>query len=100
LNKRGSSSVFSSEIPWDWIEDRLRQPRAVSMWADLTDFAETARRAYRRDVWPSQSRYVECWLEKDALSGIFHNTPKFEVCQIFLPALALSEQIFSQVLRE
>jgi len=61
-------------IPWDWIEDRLRRPRAVGMWAGLADFAETARRAYRRDVWPTQPGYLECWLEKDALSGIFEDT--------------------------
>jgi len=61
----------TGEIPWDWIEDRLRRPRSVSMWDDLPDFAETVRHAYRRDVWPTQSGYVECWLEKDALSGIF-----------------------------
>ncbi len=60
-------------IPWYWIEDRLRRPRAVSMWRDLPDFAETVRRAYRRDVWPTQPEYVECWLEKDALSGIFED---------------------------
>jgi hypothetical protein len=60
-------------IPWDWIEDRLRRPRAVSMWAGLSDFAKTAKAAYRRDVWPSQPGYVECWLEKDALSGLFED---------------------------
>lgn len=60
-------------IPWDWIEDRLRRPRHVSMWADLAAFAETARRAYRRNVWAEQSDYIECWLEKDALSGIFED---------------------------
>ena len=60
-------------VPWDWIEDRLRRPRAVSMWEGLPDFAETVRRAYRRDVWASQPGYVECWLEKDALSGIFED---------------------------
>lgn len=59
------------EISWDWIEDRLRRPRPVSMWENLADFANTAKRAYRRDVWATQSGYVECWLEKDALSGIF-----------------------------
>ena len=61
-------------IPWDWIEDRLRQPRAVPMWSGLDDFADTALRAYRRDVWDSQVDYVEVWLEKDALSGIFQRT--------------------------
>jgi hypothetical protein len=60
-------------IPWEWIEDRLRRPRSVSMWAGLADFAETAREAYRRDVWATQPGYVEAWLEKDALSGIFQD---------------------------
>jgi hypothetical protein len=60
-------------IPWNWVEDRLRRPRAVGMWADLTDFAEAAARAYRRDVWATQPVYLECWLEKDALSGIFED---------------------------
>ena len=58
-------------IPWEYIEDRLRRPRRVSMWADLADFADTACRAYRRDVWAAQPGLVEVWLEKDALSGIF-----------------------------
>ena len=58
-------------IPWEWLEDRLRRPREVSMWGELTDFVETVRYAYRRDVWPTQSAYLEVWLEKDALSGIF-----------------------------
>jgi hypothetical protein len=58
-------------IPWDWMEDRLRQPRHVSMWGGLADFAETARRDYRRNVWATQPGLVETWLEKDALSGVF-----------------------------
>lgn len=60
-------------IPWDWIEDRLRRPRRVPMWDGLPDFAATAQHAYRRDVWLTQPVYVEVWLEKDALSGIFED---------------------------
>ncbi len=60
-------------IPWDWIEDRLRRPRHVQMWDGLSDFAETMKSAYRRDVWNNQPAYVEVWLEKDALSGIFED---------------------------
>lgn len=60
-------------VSWDWMEDRNRRPREVSMWDNLADFADTATRAYRRDVWGSQPGYVECWLEKDALSGIFES---------------------------
>jgi hypothetical protein len=58
-------------IPWDWIEDRLRRPREIPMWSGLADFAKAAAGWYRRDVWATQTTYVEVWLEKDALSGIF-----------------------------
>ena len=60
-------------IPWEWIEDRTRRPRKVSMWKDLSDFGDTVLSSYRRDVWDSQPRYLEVWLEKDALSGIFQD---------------------------
>lgn len=60
-------------IPWEWIEDRLRRPRSVSMWDDLAEFAGDVMDAYKRDVWSSQRRYLEVWLEKDALSGIFED---------------------------
>jgi hypothetical protein len=60
-------------IPWDWIEDRLRRPRHVSMWDSLDAFAEDALRSYRRNVWDTQRTYLEVWLEKDALSGIFQD---------------------------
>lgn len=73
------------EIPWDWMEDRLRLPRTVSMWDDLGDFAETARRAYRRDVWATQPGRVEVWLEKDALSGVFT-----DICEGFGVTLNVS----------
>lgn len=58
-------------IPWEWMEDRGRQPRAVGMWVDLIDFLDTVRDSYRKDIWENQPRYFEIWLEKDALSGIF-----------------------------
>jgi len=58
-------------IPWEWIEDRLRVPRSIPMWEDLPDFIGAVRRSYRRDVWQDQPGYLEAWLEKDALSGIF-----------------------------
>lgn len=58
-------------IPWAWLEDRVRQPQVVSMWGDLPDFLDTVKSAYRKDIWPSQPQYLEVWLEKDALSGIF-----------------------------
>jgi len=58
-------------IPWEWMEDRLRKPRHVGMWDGLADFVEPVIAAYRRNVWGRQPHYLEVWLEKDALSGIF-----------------------------
>jgi hypothetical protein len=60
-------------VPWGWVEDRLRRPRHVSMWGDVANYAEAVRDSYRRDVWQTQPDYVEVWLEKDALSGIFED---------------------------
>lgn len=59
-------------IPWEWIEDRLRRPRRVAMWDDLKAFSLVAQQ-YKRNVWHTQTRYLEVWLEKDALSGIFED---------------------------
>lgn len=61
-------------IPWEWIEDRLRRPRAVGMWSGLSHFGEAVVNGYRRDVWLDQPDYLEVWLEKDALSGIFERS--------------------------
>ena len=58
-------------IPWGWLEDRLRRPRAVSMWDDLQEFLHNVRNSYWRNAWLEQGHYVEVWCEKDALSGIF-----------------------------
>lgn len=58
-------------IAWEWIEDRTRTPRQPSMWQDLTDFLGTVRHSYRKDIWTSQPIYLEVWLEKEALAGIF-----------------------------
>jgi hypothetical protein len=71
LSKALVTARRDGTIPWEWIEDRLRQPRSPLMFEDLSDFANSAKRWYRRDVWATQQEYFEVWLEKDALSGFF-----------------------------
>lgn len=58
-------------IPWEWLEDRTRQPKVIDMYARLSDFVNAAKEWYHRDVWPDQPGFVVVWVEKDALSGIF-----------------------------
>lgn len=58
-------------IPWEFVEDRMREPRYVQMWSGLSELTEAVLRSYRRDVWDNQPSYLEVIVEKDALSGIF-----------------------------
>jgi hypothetical protein len=65
-------------IPWVWIEDRTRRPRGLRPgWVDVTRYLDRqivhVADAYSAAVWPTQPQYVEVWLEKDALSGIFED---------------------------
>ena len=59
------------EIAWELIEDRVRTPWKVNTWDCLTNYFETVKRAYRKDLWEKQNSYIEVSVEKDALSGIF-----------------------------
>jgi len=58
-------------ISWDAIEDRTRIPFEVSMWDDIESFVDSALASFRLDVWEEQPIYIECWLEKSALSAVF-----------------------------
>jgi hypothetical protein len=63
-------------IPWEWMEDRMRVARGWEGWDDPAQFLAEALSGYYRDPWQdeAQDHYVEVWLEKDALSGIFSDT--------------------------
>jgi hypothetical protein len=63
----GRDKGFLSE---DSFADRLREIEKVSSWINLSDFAETAKNAYRKDKWVNQDNYIEIWTEKDALRGV------------------------------
>jgi hypothetical protein len=62
---------LEGSIPWEWLEDRLRRPAIYSGYRDPAHFALVMKYQYYRDIWPTQPRRFEAWLEKDALSGIF-----------------------------
>jgi len=64
---------LNAVIPWAWMEDRMRRARGWKGWADPAEFLADVLGDYYRDPWQDeeQDHYVEVWLEKDALSGIF-----------------------------
>ena len=51
--------------------DRSKPVIKCNSWGGLDTFLADVRESYRRDVWGKQPEYVEVWLEKDALRGIF-----------------------------
>jgi hypothetical protein len=61
-------------IPPEWMVDETRQPEVVSVWIDAAAYAETIKRAYRRDNWQDQVYHCEVWSEKATILGAVRPT--------------------------
>ncbi|GAI44296.1 unnamed protein product, partial [marine sediment metagenome] len=57
-------------IDWDSIEDRTRFIRTISSWDDPRDILDSAKDSYHKDLWKTQDKRFEVWIEKDALIGV------------------------------
>ncbi len=57
-------------VDWDFIEDRIRVPKFPNQFRDIDHAMKVIKNVYRLDRWDDQEYYVECWVEKDALSGV------------------------------
>lgn len=79
LSKAIKEARVDGRIPWDWIEDRTRSTDAGD-WERIGPddrferalewFTDTAER-HHRPRWEGQENYVEVWVEKEALAGVF-----------------------------
>lgn len=58
-------------IDWDSIEDRTRHLSALSTWENPQSIIDACASQYRVDMWEAQPYYVEVWIEKEALAGVF-----------------------------
>lgn len=58
-------------VDWEVIEDRTRGIEETSHWNDPSDIIESAAKSYHMDKWDGQVHRVECWIEKEALAGVF-----------------------------
>lgn len=58
-------------LDWNYIEDRTRGIRAISTWEDVESIISSAAASFTTDKWKNQQSYVEVWIEKDALVGVF-----------------------------
>jgi hypothetical protein len=70
----------TGEMPYDWLADSTRWMRRPISHNGLQEAIEQTARFYRRDALTRSERYIEVWLEKDALSGVVvQETEKFDV---------------------
>jgi len=87
-------------IPWEDIEDRIRTYHDLTGWEDSEEFIQASLegflKGYSRDLLQSQDKYIEIWIEKDALSSVFTKvaapyTVPVVVCRGFSSATFLND---------
>lgn len=61
---------YAGMVDWDAIEDRLRRAKRPKEFESGESALRGLYENFRLDRWVDQPFYVECWIEKDALSGI------------------------------
>jgi hypothetical protein len=71
-----STGRLAGLIDWYAIEDRTRYIRSLPHWNDPAEIVASAANQYRIDLWETQPKYVEIWVEKDALIGIIEQTAR------------------------
>lgn len=75
-------------IDWDAIEDRTRFIRTIASWDDPREILDSARDSYHRDLWETQDKRFEVWIEKDALIGVIE--PICKELDLTFPVVAMS----------
>jgi hypothetical protein len=61
---------MSGLLPWDGIEDRNRGSQGWLVEEDIDEILRDLPYGYAADLWADQDRYVEVWVEKDALGAV------------------------------
>lgn len=72
LSKFLTQARMAGLVDWDIIEDRIRLPRREPHWDGIRDLMHNAIEGYRCDRWEDQDKFLEVWVEKDALSGVLY----------------------------
>lgn len=63
-------------MDWSAIEDRTRELSEQAHWNSPSSILEACASQFRTDRWANQSVYVEVWVEKEALAGVFERACK------------------------
>jgi hypothetical protein len=57
-------------IDWSLLQDRTRHLNSLAHWENPGGVIASAAASYHRNLWDGQEKYVEVWIEKDALIGV------------------------------
>lgn len=66
-----SDGRLNGLISWSAIVDRTRGLSGRAYWDSPSDIIEACARQFQVDPWETQPAYVEVWIEKEALAGVF-----------------------------
>jgi len=61
---------WSGLVSWTAIEDRSRHLDSLRHWKDPKDMIVSASKGYHINLLEGQPHYIECWVEKEALSDV------------------------------
>lgn len=61
---------YAGLIDWESIEDRGREPDVPGEWDTIDQIVDAAVNQWRSPRWRDQPKYVELWVEKQALAGV------------------------------
>lgn len=62
---------LDGQIDWNAIIDLTREMTSNAHWDSPRDIVSACATQYQIDKWADQPNYVEVWIEKDALGGVF-----------------------------
>jgi len=57
----------AGQLPYAWLADNTRWQRKPVTFGSIQEALQDTARFYRKSLWRNAGRYVEVWLEKDAL---------------------------------
>jgi hypothetical protein len=87
---------YAGFVDWSALEDRTRNLKGQSHWADPSDIINSAARSFALDKWAGQDFRPEIWVEKEALAGVVEraasqNDLSFLSCRGYMSASEMYE---------
>jgi hypothetical protein len=73
LNRRMNRYRIDEKLDDECFVDNKRRVELQPTWEDLTDFRQWCSAVYKQNLWRSQPKHVEIWLEKDTTAFLIQD---------------------------